>query len=537
MSTIATESTLSRVSQSTVQLSNEPDRSSAISVVQKTLRSERTCNVPSLASFNWDVVLDPKNFPRTFEEGMSLVTRATVTLKEGMQKLIEVPEARRTFDNIVMAYHDEMSSFDSIQRIVKSERLIHKETPRKQELVARCIEVKDQVFSDPRILHLFVSFAEKMDQEDLLSPLEWHYLKGIFQSINDEHLSSSVRDSLHRIKRVIENRKTISFSYLSGTCAPKVIAEGSKKELSFLTVNLCIMPRATSLIYGGLIPWPVRIDAIAEELKHLNPDILFLQEVYDVHALSALQMRLGSFYAHFYGNIPARLHGFNHTSLLSSSGLAVISKFDLENLEFEPYTITTHIEPSILEQYPHGSDKLNANVFGFDRNYGIFHCDVRNGTNTLAHIATTHQNPFFANVREKQMEQCVRSFTSKAKEHAKIPFLLCGDLNIDRGDLSEGGERLIKNHFVDHHCNDGPTWHDFGNYWFHKWHGGDAGRFLNSNPRPWTVDRSLLWSDWANTNSYEAKLERIPMSNDVNRPDLALTDHHGVMTHLSLNFS
>jgi endonuclease/exonuclease/phosphatase family metal-dependent hydrolase len=252
------------------------------------------------------------------------------------------------------------------------------------------------------------------------------------------------------------------------------------------------------MICGGALPWPVRIDAIANELKQLDADVLFLQEVYDVHALSALHKRLSSSYAHFYGNVPATLFGLSHESLLPSSGLAMISKFPLENLRFEPYTIMTNEKES-------GFDRLNR--FGFDRNYGIFHCDVINGKETLAHIATTHENPFYADVRGKQTLQIVESFEKEATMRPEVPMILCGDLNIERGDMSEGGEKLLKEHFVDHYSGEGPTWFAFGNYWARKWHKDPTG-FLD-NPQPWTVDRSLLWTPWASKNPYAMTVERV----------------------------
>src|SRR5262249_30297045 len=146
--------------------------------------------------------------------------------------------------------------------------------------------------------------------------------------------------------------------YRQGNCLPKVLT-GGKREISFLTSNLCIMPEANSMIYGGLLPWRVRVDAIADKFKMLDPDILFLQEVYDVNAVIALRDRLESHYSHFLGNVTPRICGLSHESLYPSSGLAVISKFPLDNVRFEPYRDVTH------EDKPSGFNRLK--VFGFDR--------------------------------------------------------------------------------------------------------------------------------------------------------------------------
>ncbi len=348
-----------------------------------------------------------------------------------------------------MAYHDLMTQFDAVERLIRSERLIHDKTPNKAELIELCMRRNDATFADQDLLGAFLDYADRMNQESLLSPVEWTCLNGILHSIKENGFPQEFAATLNRVRQAIEQRGGMPYTYLQGSCGSKALT-GETREISFLTANLCVMPEANSMIYGGLLPWPVRIDAIAVRLKELDPDVMFLQEVYDVRALSALQVRLGSSYSHFYGNVPSRLQGFSHESLFSSSGLAVISKFKLENVRFEPYTSMTH------EDKPSGFDRLR--VFGFDRNYGVFHCDAMNGKETLAHFATTHENPFYADIREKQTKQIVESFEKEAESHPEIPAILCGDLNIEQHDLNEGGERLLRQHFADHYNKeDGPT--------------------------------------------------------------------------------
>ena len=471
------------------------------------------------SSFNLDEFL--KSFPRNIEEGQKLLKQATNAEEKGIQKLLEIPEGEQTFDNIVMAYHDMMTSFDALERLIRSERLIADDAEGKQALLDQCIALKDEIFSHGALLSTFISFTNKMLTENVLSSVEWECLKGIIDSIQEKYVSSESLELLKQVKEGITQQKGTSFVYLQGAIDSKVVPE-SKKAFSFLTLNLCIMPEANSMIYGGILPWPVRMDAIAEEVTRLNPDILFLQEVYDVRAITELHKRLASSYAHFYGNVTPRLCGFSHNSLFASSGLAIISKFKLENVSFEPYSSIT------AEDRPSGFDRLR--VFGFDRNYGIFHCDVMNGRETLAHMATTHENPFYVDIRENQTKQIVKSFAQRTDEHIKHPFILCGDLNIQQGDLSEGGERLIKENFVDKYTAGDPTWFEFGHYW-HKWL-RDVKKFIEAKDTPWTVDRSLLWSSWANKNPYSMKVERVLM-NDLQKPEEAVTDHHGIMTHFT----
>jgi len=479
--------------------------------------------VPSLTSFDWNIVLGPENFPRTIQDGRKLVEKASNDLRNGIKALTDIPLQDRTFENTVMAYHDLMTDFDAVERLIRSERLISDQAEGKTELLAECIQEKEDTFSDVKLINAFISYAAKLHEtKSAISPAKWTSLKGIIYSIDSAHLPQESVTALESLKTAIKHRGGASHAYLPGACEEKVLPQG-KKELSLLTVNLCLMPKANSMIYGGVLPWTARIDAIAEKLKALDADVVCLQEVYDVRALSELQKRLSPIYAHFYGNVPLTLCGFSHASLFASSGLAVISKCKID-LNFEPFTSITH------EDKPSGFDRLK--VFGFDRNYGIFHGYIRNGNQLLAHLAVTHENPFYADIRQQQTKQIVELFEQEAKSTPHTPRILCGDLNIEQKDLNEGGERLITDHFVDHYDKaGGPTWDDFGNHWCHKWHGENAGQFLNKNPLSWTVDRVLPWMPWAHEHAYKMEVKRISMHGD--NPELALTDHHGLLARIT----
>ncbi len=483
-------------------------------------RKNRSYTFPTWDTFNIDEFLSPKIFPHTYEDGKLFVEEAIDTFNEGLQALIEMPELDWTFDSVVLQYHDLLTQFDAKERLIRSERLIVDETPGKQELLDRCTAIKNEAFSNLPLLSVFIAYAGK---ENDLSPLQKECLKGVINSIQEDVLPLALLEPLQQIKQKFAKNETVAFAYLRGDINSKVI-DPSNKAFTYLTSNLCLMPETSSMIYGGLLPWPLRIDAIVEKIKQLDADILFLQEVYDVRAIFELHKRLQDTYAHFYGNITPRLCGFSHTSLYSSSGLAIISKFKLENVRFEPYTVITSDEKIPGYEHVPGYERLLS--FGFDRNYGVLHCDVLNGNDILAHFATSHENPFFANVREKQTAQIVGSIASKAKSYSRYPFILAGDLNIERGDLKEGAERLIKEHFIDPYSG-GYTWNDFNDYW-HKWL-RDVKKFIEAKHTPWTCDRSLLWSDWAQQNHYSMKTERIIMC-DREDPEKALSDHHAILT-------
>jgi len=80
-------------------------------------------------------------------------------------------------------------------------------------------------------------------------------------------------------------------------------------------------------LWGGVLPWELRIDGIVEQIKTQDPDVVCLQEVFDETAATALYEKLRDQYRHFYINIGPRNFGLHESSLGISSGLFVASKY------------------------------------------------------------------------------------------------------------------------------------------------------------------------------------------------------------------
>ncbi len=476
--------------------------------------------------------MSPEVFPDTLEKASGCIERAYSDLKHDIDALLDISEDKRTFNNTIMAYHRTMLAFDTAERMIRSERLLPDETPGKMELLQKCVEIKNQVFSDPRLLRLFISYAEKMlSSSENLSSLQWEYLKGQIKSIQPQHLSIELGKTWQNVTEKLAVKDGASYEYLQGNIASKVLS-GQKRDISLLTLNLCFMPLTTSMWHGGFVPWPDRMDRIAMKLKEINADILCLQEVYDEHALNAFKNQLGDSYAHFYGNITPRLFGLDHQSLRFPSGLAVISKFALENVRFEPYSTTTLDKPS-------GCDRLN--LFRFDQGYGLFHFDVMNDKEKLVHVGATHLNPFFAEVRESQMNDILAVYQKMDKENGGVPLILCGDLNVEKNDASEGGDRLIKQAFEDPDHSGLPSNVDFNDYWLR--YKRDLEEFKKRNHVFWTIDRVMPWKSPSITLP-SIKIEHIPM-NALEKPhqekkalsreqfeNQLLSDHDGILANI-----
>lgn len=493
----------------------------------------------SKTSFDAQRFLSPEVFPDTIEKANKSIEKAQIDLMDDIDTLMAISDDERNFINTIMAYHRAMLAFDVAERMIRSERLLPDETPGKTELLQKCIETKNRVFSDPRLLRLFITYAEKMlSSSENLSPLQWEYLKGHVVSIRQEHLSPGLCKTWQDVKQNLAKQKGASYEYLQGSVTSKIL-HGQKKNFSLITLNLCFMPLTTSMWHGGFIPWPDRMDRIAAKLRTLDADIICLQEVYDEPSLKEFKNRLSDSYAHFYGNVTPRLFGLDHLSLLFPSGLAVISKFELENVRFEPFSLTTIDKPS-------GCDRLN--LFRLDQGYGLFHFDVMNGGERLAHLGTTHLNPFFAEVRESQMRDVLAVYRKVEGENGGVPMILCGDLNVEKNDPAEGGDHLIKQAFEDPDHSGLPSNVDFNDYWLR--YKRDVEQFKQSPHVFWTIDRVLPWKS-SSISLPLIRIEHIPM-NALEKPqqtshvsaepvsrdffeDQLLSDHDGIFATIEIN--
>ncbi len=451
------------------------------------------------------------SLPRTIEAGKTMCEQSILKLQKGLQEIKSIPDEKRTFSNTFMAYHDLMVSFDAAERLIRSERLVpDRETEGKLALLDQSIKVKDETFKDVELLKVFISYAESLlKTTDRLSAVEWEYLKGFISSIQEENLPVELTSRWKQLKVDLEDKEGAAFAYIQGDNASKE-EDTEGDSLSIITSNLCFMPEV-SMFHGGLIPWRQRLEGVAKVFLERDADVLVLQEVYDVHAIGELHKQLKSKYAHFYGNMTPRIFGMSHASLLPSSGLAVISKYPLDNMRFTPFKTVTKEKPSDFDRY---------NLFGFDRNYGLVDFDVKKGSETQLHLAATHLNPFYSDVEAAQMEEIVEIFKAHEDGH---PSMLCGDLNIRSGDMNEAGERVIQQNFTDHYDHaKGSTCVDLADYYFEC--DQDVQKFLATNPKQSILDRMLLWSPWAKETNYQMTINRGAMK-DLNDPKKALSDH------------
>lgn len=193
-----------------------------------------------------------------------------------------------------------------------------------------------------------------------------------------------------------------AFLYARGTAGEKLIDE-NQCSFTLLSWNVCCIPGFS--LESGVVPYPLRIEAIAQRIIQENCDVVCLYEVFETIAAEQIQRSLAaSGYTHFYFNIGPNNLGLN-------SGLFVASKCAVQNPQFVPFKNQRHIQR------------------------GVFSFDLLSASRRFTRIFTTHLHPSkepkapsFEEIilREGQMA-CILEQLPKEE----ICMVIAGDLNLD----------------------------------------------------------------------------------------------------------
>jgi endonuclease/exonuclease/phosphatase family metal-dependent hydrolase len=274
-----------------------------------------------------------------------------------------------------------------------------------------------------------------------------------------------------------------NYTYVKGN-APEITGDQS---LKLLTWNICGVAGGMHYDHGGVLGWRSRIDQIVAKIVKENPDVIYLQEIYDTALAESLVQKLKAHYPHFYMHLGANVLG-------SVGGGMMITRAPVKgfkNISFANNDWTLNRTFSVLEV----------------------------GGAKPARIIGTH---LIHNNNAKRMEQVAQIVNHIALEKIQAPTVLMGDLNLER-DLKEEGKTLDK-HFIHSHKANIPT---CTNAMLNQWFGKTAAAVHE------TIDYISLYRDDAFPNAKldEAKvIESYTPSYDVNQ---ALSDHHGLVSVLS----
>lgn len=213
-----------------------------------------------------------------------------------------------------------------------------------------------------------------------------------------------------------------SFHYLRGSHPEKILKRGG--PITLFSLNTCFVHGGFSYLYGGVAPWPQRVEGIIENIQEKNPDVLCLQEVNDLEACYRLYQALKDQYAHFYFHMGSKI-------LSQSSGLFVASKFAIEEPSFKAFDEIPGVQKMV--------------------NKGFFDCKILSEGKVVAHLFTTHLSPSnddrLPTLEEKEIRQKEIAMIF-AKMHAcskETPLIFAGDFNMAR----ENEESLAFKGFYD----------------------------------------------------------------------------------------
>jgi endonuclease/exonuclease/phosphatase family metal-dependent hydrolase len=182
------------------------------------------------------------------------------------------------------------------------------------------------------------------------------------------------------------------------------------------------MPIRDDLNYSG----KDRLDRLIEQIQGLDPDVLCLNEVFDVNDAHYIANALKYQYAHFILQCGTRSIGPN-------SGLFFASKFAASNVQFKPFPKSMLVE---------NSKKCEK---------GVLFVDIKDAQGEIATIALTHaqHSDQVRYGREDEKKARAEELTFiKENLAGKERVMLTGDLNMDDDEMQEEQNSEIYNQFA-----------------------------------------------------------------------------------------
>lgn len=362
----------------------------------------------------------------------------------------------------------------------------------KEEVLAQWNKLGQKVFISACILHsLPALFKDPLLAKAGVTALQKLQLH-LFQSIKTQETLSSLINSLET------SEKRSAFTFLSGT----PITTAPKKRLTVLSWNVCFLPPPISLIFGGMVSWKERKERLVDFLKKNDPDIICLQEVFDLEAAEFIYKSLKDSYLEFYTNIGPKNFGLHPHSIGLNSGLFIASKYPLKNLHFEKFT--NNIRPVIERGF------FSYTVMHGNQCYRIIN------THLEASLLAAMPAPVEEECRNNQLAQILEWID---REPQRVTMLV-GDLNICQGS-KEKAELLLQSAFHNL-CNTKAISHcDYTGYFWPEYFLNENRRFFQ--PKLSLLDYALMRPTFYNYDHIGAKIIQV---HNPQAPADALSDHH-----------
>jgi endonuclease/exonuclease/phosphatase family metal-dependent hydrolase len=204
-------------------------------------------------------------------------------------------------------------------------------------------------------------------------------------------------------RAVAANLQTEPYIHWKGNLAPLQKRPGS---FSLLSWNVGCVGAGYVITDAGLMPWPFRINAIADKIQKEDADVVCLYEVFDIKTAQQLYDKMKNQYAHFYFHVGPRATGL-------SSGFFIASKYDIQSPSFTPFP---------KEMLVGRTKNAEKGVFSFD----LGHFATIFTTHLQQSEEPAHETPEEIKARREEMEFLMKKVDT-VKNRAVI---VTGDLNM-----------------------------------------------------------------------------------------------------------
>lgn len=421
--------------------------------------------------------------PSTQEAIINYSDSAKTEFQSQLEKFKSIPSSKRTFENTVLSWNQMMETLWTktvelafLSKAVEDPAALN----RAQKELIFLIAKLQGASRDKENLQIFIDFANS-PQGAKLSPPEAYELSQLLATGDFAW----------------EKKNMLPYQELKGKAKPI-----NNKTITVLNWNVCFFPSNLSLFFGGVLPWPERIENVAKMILSNKPNLVCLQEVFSKEAALKLYELLKDNYAYFYIHIGVKPFGFNPDLFGMSSGLFIASNYKLENPTYVPFNDTSR---------SHG--------------YGFFVANIDTLTIISTHLTpgteTTDQS-----IRSAQMNQILKF----ADDHlASNHIFLCGDLNIES--KSPEYNKIVFPNFDDYSNNLGWTCLELSDFW---WKARQNVKVFNSLKIPKeTIDYVLKIKGPALVLDVSTKLIQ---ANNPKAPQDALSDHQALFSTIKQNF-
>lgn len=262
-----------------------------------------------------------------------------------------------------------------------------------------------------------------------------------------------------------------------------------------------------------------RLDRLIEQIKEQDPDVLCLNEVYDINDAHYITNALKDRYAHFVLNCGPR-------SIGPSSGLFFATKFAASNVEFIPFP----------------KEMLVENAKYCEK--GALFVDIKDSQGKLATVALTHAQHSDAVRHGTNAEKQARADELKFifdRISTKDRVILTGDLNMDDQEMQESQNAPIYNQFSKAYQYFSGDDEDFtwgGDLWYVGF--GNRGNSLvrasdRKEPRKASTGCNLDHTMVKGLTKIETVLTKDPTPYDPNKISKdSLSDHRGLLSTITL---